>query len=278
MRTHLLLSLLAIVFLFVVPARAFPPAPHHTFFGLVKNQVGTPLGSGDATLVLSGPSGEVRRVPIDAGLAPGINYTLEVPLDARKTAQLYTPTAMAPSTPFTIRVLIGTTVYLPIQMQGQLQVMGASGESTRLDLTLGVDSDGDGLPDGWEQDVIDFDPNDGINELGDVRPGDDIDGDGMTNLAEYIAGTYAFDRLDGLKLEVKEVVEGVARLEFVTITGRTYRLSTSLDGATWSDQPFSPRAATEQSAAFHRADSVTVLQAYVPLGTNPNLLFKLHVE
>ena len=272
------LYLLAAGLLVSSPARAFPPAPHHTLFGVVKNQTGMPLGSGDATLILSGPSGEVRRVPIDASLAPGINYKLEVPQDAQRTASLYTPTALLPGSPFTIRVVIGGTAYLPIQMQGQLQALGDSGKSTRLDLTLGVDSDGDGLPDGWEQDVIDFDPDDGIDGLADVKPGDDIDGDGMTNLAEYIAGTYAFDRLDGLKLEVKEVAGELARLEFVTIPGRTYHITSSADGVTWVEQPFSLQESGVEPGSHHRADTVTPRSVWVAVGTKSRSFYRLYVE
>ena len=31
---------------------------------------------------------------------------------------------------------------------------------------------------------------------------DDTDGDGMSNLAEYISGNYAFDKKDGLRLDI----------------------------------------------------------------------------
>jgi len=259
-------------------ALAFPPAPHHTLYGVVKNEQGTPLETGSATIVLSGPNGVVMRGPVDAGLAPGINYVLRVPLDGNRTSQLYMPTAMLPTSPFTIRVVIGSTGYVPIQMQGELRELGAIGGSTRLDLTLGVDSDSDGLPDSWERDVIDFDPDDTIRNLADVSPGGDADRDGMSNLSEYIAGTYAFDRLDGLNLKVKEVAEAVATLEFVTIPGRTYHLTASVDGVTWTEQPFSLKKTGEGAADYHRAESVTVLHVHVPVGAHPETLFKLHVE
>ncbi len=262
----------------LISAPAFPPAPHHTLYGVVRNKVGTPLGTGDATIILSGPAGEVRRVAVDSSAGAGLNYRLRISEDSSKTSQLYTPTALVPTSPFTIRVQIGSTSYLPIQMQGQLRTLGAAGASTRLDLTLGVDSDGDGLPDDWENDVIDFDPDDDINGLGDVRPGDDIDGDGMTNLSEYIAGTYAFDRLDGLRLEIKEVTNGVATLEFVMITGRTYHITSSLDGAHWETTPFTLGGATAEPATHHLASSVTLVRARVAVGENPHTLFKLYVE
>lgn len=270
--------LLTLSLLAAVSALAFPPAPHHTLFGVVKNRLGNPLKAGEATLILSGPNGEVMRAPVDPSIATGINYTLQVALDSNRTPQLYLPTAMLPASPYSIRVVIGSVSYLPIQMQGQVPTLGAAAGSTRVDLTLGEDSDGDGLPDAWEQDVIDFDPDDNLAGLADVKPGDDSDGDGMTNLAEYIAGTYAFDKLDALNLEVKAVANQMARLEFVTVTGRTYHLSSSVDGVLWQNQPFSLAASGGDPAVHHLAARVTLLTVWVPVGTEPKTLFRLYVE
>lgn len=47
------------------------------------------------------------------------------------------------------------------------------------------DTDGDGLSDDWEQQIIDADPNDGITTINDVNPNDDFDGDGLTNDEEF---------------------------------------------------------------------------------------------
>lgn len=257
---------------------AFPPAPHHQIYGVVKNEQGTPLSTGDATLILTGPDGEVMRAPVDTALAPGLNYRLQVPQDSGITFELYNPTALFPSSAYSIWVDMNGQVYLPIEMQGDLQQLGESGASTRLDLTLGIDSDGDGLPDAWEQNIIDFDLNDALEQLGDIRPGDDIDGDGMKNYAEYIAGTYAFDEIDALRIEVKEIVNGVARLEFVTITGHTYTLSILKDGEKWVDQPFSLDPSGLDTSAYLLADTVTLLSVYVDVGSDPSALFQLKVE
>lgn len=56
-----------------------------------------------------------------------------------------------------------------------------------------TDSDGDGLDDGLEQAIIDFDPHDVIATLDDVQPDDDFDGDGLSNLHEQLAGTSPVD-------------------------------------------------------------------------------------
>ena len=39
-------------------------------------------------------------------------------------------------------------------MRGDYSALGRPGESTRIDLTLGEDRDGDGLPDAWERTLI----------------------------------------------------------------------------------------------------------------------------
>ena len=60
-----------------------------------------------------------------------------------------------------------------------------------------ADSDDDGLPDGWEQQIIDANTSDAITTLADVLPGDDYDGDGTTNAQEYATGTDPTDAEPG---------------------------------------------------------------------------------
>jgi len=55
------------------------------------------------------------------------------------------------------------------------------------------DSDGDGLDDGFEQMIIDFDPDDAVATLDDIDPDDDFDSDGLSNLHEQLAGTSPTD-------------------------------------------------------------------------------------
>ena len=50
---------------------------------------------------------------------------------------------------------------------------------------LVVDTDADGLSDPWEQLIADDNPGDAIEDIADVLPGDDYDGDGFTNQQEY---------------------------------------------------------------------------------------------
>lgn len=47
------------------------------------------------------------------------------------------------------------------------------------------DSDGDALPDWWEQQIIDYSENDEISSFQDVLPDEDFDGDNFSNMEEY---------------------------------------------------------------------------------------------
>jgi len=94
-------------------------------------------------------------------------------------------------------------------------------------LTVLKDSDHDGLPDLWETNRIGFN----INDPADAARDDD--GDGMSNAAEYIAGTDYLDPASYLKLET--VSPGIGRLRFTAVSNRTYTVqyTDSLDPIIW---------------------------------------------
>ena len=114
-------------------------------------------------------------------------------------------------------MLVGNKIYLPIEMIGEIKRIGLPGQTTNLDLTIGEDSDGDGLPDAWERALL----KNGDN-LADINPNDDADGDGMSNLEEYISGNYAFDKDDGLKVDIVSVHDEHVTIKFLGISGRSY--------------------------------------------------------
>jgi hypothetical protein len=81
-------------------------------------------------------------------------------------------------------------------------------------VTFLADSDQDGLPDEWEI-LYGFDP----RAAADATL--DSDGDTMSNLAEYIAGTDPTDPSSYLKINLVTDRPG-ATLEFLAISNRTY--------------------------------------------------------
>ncbi len=253
-------------------ALAFPPAPHHTLYGQVRNQWGDPINVSPSDVYLETPSGTQLHTSVVNGLEPGVNYRLEVPMDSGTSVDTnaYMPTALKPFYQFKLKVLIGQTIYLPIEMVGNFAQIGKPGEKTRLDLTLGVDSDGDGLPDAWEQALIDIYG----GTLATINPNDDTDGDGIKNIDEYIAGTYAFDPTDGFNLSILVVNNGHSQLEFLAIRGRTYTIQESPTMEQWTTSKF--RFVTSgvpgPLQTSYRATDVRLLRVEVPpsaiAGTN----------
>ena len=261
-------------------ALAFPPAPHHLIYGLVRDELGHPLKVDQAEILFESASG-VRMTSRVAMTAEGArNYELRIPIDSGITGDLYMPTAMRPTVPFKIRVRVGTTVYLPIEMSGDYSLLGQPGKKTRLNLTLGVDADGDGLPDAWERALIAAGGS--PKSIADILPGADADGDGLTNVDEYVAGTYAFDKEDGYDLKIKASAGGAAILEFMAVRGRTYSIQSSRDLKQWTTEEF--RVGTGDAAgagvSAYYAPDVRVIQVQIDAAESagPTRIFRLRIE
>ena len=129
------------------------------------------------------------------------------------------------------------------------------------------------------EDLIDSDPNDAFGLLTDINGGDDFDRDGMSNLDEYIAGTYAFDGRDRLQLRIVETKNGISRMRFLAITGRGYRLEASADLENYAPAEFSTSEDASEPVRSYRAASVGYMDIYVPVDAeNPTKLYRLNVQ
>ena len=93
------------------------------------------------------------------------------------------------------------------------------------------DADADGMPDAFET-QYGFDINNATDAVG------DLDGDGMRNLAEYVAGTDPSDPLSYLFLELVDASGGPsqAMLRFMAVSNKTYsvQFSEGLASGQWS--------------------------------------------
>jgi len=269
-----------ILLLLATSASAFPPAPHHTLFGMVRNQFGDPLNIFPANVFLETPSGIQLRAGLVNGLEPGMNYRLGVLMDSGTSGDpnAYQPTALKPFFQFKLKVQIGQTAYVPIEMVGNFAQIGQPSQKTRLDLTLGVDSDGDGLPDAWEQALISIYG----GTLASIRPQDDTDGDGISNLDEYLAGTYAFDPSDGFRLALISQNSTASQMEFLAIRGRTYTIQASSNLQQWTPVSFRVVTAGAPGAlqSSYQATDVRLLRVEVPFqaGAETNGYFKAVVQ
>ena len=222
--------------------RAFPPEPPFTVFGDARDQYGTLIPAGSASVVLYADAKETAREALTNTPGQDFNYQIRVRIDMmRDNSASYTSRALKTGKIFTMGIESGGQVFYPIEMATPPAV-GSASDRRRLDLTLGVDSDGDGLPDAWEESQLyqgGILPGANGWDLSLVDRAGDFDRDGKSNFEEYLAGTYAADASSVMGLQIKEKLAEAVRLEFYTIYGKSYTLQSSPDLKVWSDASFS---------------------------------------
>jgi hypothetical protein len=209
------------------------------------------------------------------------NYELNIRIDqSRAGTTSYTENSVAASGQFSLVVEMNGVLFYPIEVSGNLTA-GKGGERVRLDLNLGADSDGDGLPDVWEQWQLyqagHLPDSNGKWELNLIDHDGDFDHDGQSNYLEYVAGTFAGDATEKFGLEIKEKLPGAVRLEFFAITGKVYTIEKSLDMKTWTRVPFSIGVASAGAASF-QAPEVGILSAFTAPESTIKEFYRLTVR
>ena len=171
-----LLSYWLIALCFAFPARAEIPEPDNVLWGIVT-LAGQPVTAADTTVVIQ--ARKTANGPVVAsyrmGEAPayGDLYSLRVPIEV-----------FLPLTD-TNASRLGGLIYLSVRDDSGVRVtrntsIPSRGKLTRVDF-VELDTDGDGLPDSWEQRY--FGSNTGANSNADG------DNDGRNNRDEFLAGT-----------------------------------------------------------------------------------------
>lgn len=260
--------------------RAFPPAPYYTLFGLVRDQVGATLKVDGAELILLKDGKEIGRAPVSKDLRGDFNYELKISVDLNlPSTRAYSETAVAAGGLISIVVTMNGQQFYPIGVSGSLRPT-AGGERVRLDLNLGEDKDGDGLPDAWEEWQL---------YLAGRRPGPtgwdlslitregDFDGDGISNFHEYIAGTFAADPSDRFELRLLGKTATAVQLEFFSITGKVYTVEESADLKTWTTVPFSLSAQGAEQARY-QAPEVGIRSVFVKSPATTSRFYRLSVR
>lgn len=225
----------------------FPPTPDYTLFGLVKDQVGQVLPSGEGEVVVLQGAKEIMRRPIKTR---GVdeNYRLPIKMNQQLfgTAN-FDSSAIKSGSFFEVVVDLNGSRFYPIEATSLLQ-SGSGGEFVRLDLNLGEDSDGDGLPDIWEQWQLynaNIFPDSNGWRLDLISKEGDFDKDGQNDGSEYLTGTYATDASEIFYLEILRGESGAAQFEFYQVTGKSYTLEATTDFIDWEAVDFSVEEGNE---------------------------------
>lgn len=118
-----------------------------------------------------------------------------------------------------------TNIFLRTRAK-DISLLGDWSEPMPYQLTLTLDSDGDGLPDDWE-----------IGAFGNItaQNGDgDADGDGFKNSYEYLAGTNPNDPTSSLRITLVQPVQAGLRLDWMSGTSGVQVLQSQLGlGTNW---------------------------------------------
>lgn len=260
--------------------------PPFTYAGRVMNYMRVPYASGVTVYARNTNGVLLARASVITSESSSRNYVLPVPMASVRTAQ----TAVA-GDPILIEVDDGRMLWTGLQITPQ-EPIGNPGTVTMADIVLAYDSNENGVADEYESMIesLRFESEGVYSPYG---PASDYDGDGVSNYAEYIAGTdplsaaevFAINFMDDLAPTI-DIQGSRVVIRFYAMRGRTYSVA-AVDDLTgdpqWEnhafrlvDAPDAPVSKTYISpTAVEEEGNVTL---YLDAGTRMRTYFRLRVQ
>ena len=188
---------------------------------------GGALGNSDGEVALFKPAAPVLPPDPDAGFVP---FILVDRVDYSDSAPW--PTGANGTGDSLQRIASGEYANDPINWLVGSPTAGVNNPGSPVE-----DVDGDGLPDDWERTIADFDPDDEIDDIGDVERGDDFDGDGQSNVAEWVAGTDPTKASSVLRIcSVAGDTDSTIVIRWPSVSNKHYSILKSIDLRAGFDQ------------------------------------------
>jgi hypothetical protein len=211
---------------------------------LVSDLIGSVQSAPAYLFVYSVASLSVVQSPVTQTVVSGGQVTLSATVGGAPPPFTFEWRRNSPIPAFTnTQVLIGRTSFftytapaltnsLAVTQQWRLVLKNLANPTTGIspgvfNLIILPDTDGDGLPDQWEN-------ANGFNSTSALDALQDADGDGMSNRAEYIAGTDPLDPASCLKVS-QVSVSSPALITFEAIANKTYTVeyTDDLNAGAW---------------------------------------------
>jgi hypothetical protein len=134
-------------------------------------------------------------------------------------AATFNPASVAGAGASTLTIVTTNTL---VPGSYSLTILGTNGSITRsasITLNIPIDSDGDGIPDAWMWTY--FNHPTGLASDHSLAT-NDADGDGMSNIAEYLCGTNPTNALSYLHLTLVQLTNNGAVLTWTDVGGKSY--------------------------------------------------------
>ena len=251
------------------------PAPSLTFYGMLTDEFGWPYAD-NVKVTVTANGLVVLSQPLQPATGRNYNFIFRLPYDTGVVD--YSSASVTAGDVITITVAAADSGKVLIQRTQTVTV--APGTVLNLNLATSTDSVGDGLPDElrfwiWQSLGLSgaFDPTK-------IKAIDDSDGDGVSNLNEYLAGTDPANASDVFQVTITDSgVPNVARLNFFSVPSKTYQMQVGQitgDTTIWNPALF---ASSPQGQAHNTSLIGTghFISAFVPTG-GTNMVFRVAIS